>query len=401
MSEARGGVLFVSNGHGECAIADRIARELRELVQPSVALDHLSLVGVAPPGGVLTAVGPTRTMPSGGLVAMGNVRAFARDLRAGFGALFLQQAAFLRGRGRRYACAVAVGDVYALLLTRLTGRPTIFVGTAKSVYVAPYGPIERALLRGAACVFVRDEETAVRLRAQNVAASAPGNTIVDLLDGAPAAPSELAGNDWIGILPGSRDTAYADAVRLARVLRALGTVLPGARGLLSIAPGLDAAQVARALAEDGWRVATSDVTGGVAFRAEAGDARLIAWRGPLGTLLRASRLVLGQAGTANEQAAALGLPVVALDVDERASGARRNAGEGWYRMRQRRLLGDALALVPPAPEAAAAAIAELCADGARLERMRLAGPRRMGAPGGSRAIAAAVRELLGQCTGST
>ena len=31
-------------------------------------------------------VGPQRAMPSGGLVAMGNVRAFARDIGAGWGA---------------------------------------------------------------------------------------------------------------------------------------------------------------------------------------------------------------------------------------------------------------------------------------------------------------------------
>jgi uncharacterized protein (TIGR03492 family) len=386
----RDGVLFVSNGNGESAIAERIARDVRALV-PAMALDHLALVGVAPANGVLSAVGPSRTMPSGGLVAMGNVRALARDVRAGFVTLLMRQMAFLRGRGSRYRCVVAVGDAYALLLSRLTRRPAIFVGTAKSVYVAPYGPLERALLRGAARVFVRDDETAASLRAHGVAAEAPGNTIVDIIDDAPAPPPELAGADWIGVLPGSRDTAYADAVRLARVVRALAELQPGTRALLSIAPAVDADRVARALAADGWVVEPAS-TSDVPFRASAGGARLCAWRGPLGTLLRASRLVLGQAGTANEQAAACGLPVVALDVDE---AARRKAGEGWYRMRQRRLLGDALALVPPAPERAAAAIAELLADGARIELMRVAGRRRMGAGGASRAIALAVNELLG------
>jgi uncharacterized protein (TIGR03492 family) len=390
------GVLFVSNGHGESAIADRIARELRTFLPFPAALDHLSLVGVPRAGAALTVVGPNRAMPSGGLVAMGNLRALARDLHAGLAGLVLRQIAFLRGQGPRYRCAVAVGDVYALLLARLTRRPTVFVGTAKSVYVAAYGPFERMLLRGAARVFVRDDETAKRLRAQGVAAEAPGNTIVDLLDDSPAPPVELAGNDWIGILPGSRDTAYADAVRLARVVRALGALLPETRALLSIAPALDAERVAQALAEDGWRVASADSIASVPFRATAGSVRLIAWHGSLGTLLHASRLVLGQAGTANEQAAAIGLPVVALDFDEVPGGARRSAAERWYRMRQRGLLGDALALVPPAPERAAAAIAELLADDPRIERMRSAGRRRMGAPGGSRSIARGVFELLGQ-----
>jgi hypothetical protein len=63
-------------------------------------------------------------------------------------------------------------------------------------------------------------------------------------------------------------------------------------------------------------------------------------------------------------------------------------------MRQRRLLGDALAIVPPDPQRAAAAIAALLADDALLERMRAAGPARMGGRGGAEAIAKAVLELV-------
>jgi hypothetical protein len=58
-------------------------------------------------------------------------------------------------------------------------------------------------------------------------------------------------------------------------------------------------------------------------------------------------------------------------------------------MRQRRLLGEALTLVPPSPPEAAERIAALLDDPAALARMRSAGPERMGRPGGARAIAAA------------
>ena len=383
-------ILFVSNGHGENAIAERIARELRAIARVPFGLDHLALVG-EPSNGVLATVGPRRTLPSGGLVAMGNVRALTRDLRAGFVGLFASQIRFLRREGGRYDCVVAVGDVYALALARFARRPVIFVGTAKSVYVAPYGPLERRFLRGAARVFVRDSATAERLRAQGVAADAPGNTIVELADGAPPLPEELAGNSFIGILPGSRASAYLDAVRLCGVIRALGERVAPAHALLSIAPSLGPDRFAAALAEDGWIVEPAVSSDAIAFRAHAGGATLLGWRGPLGTLLAASRLILGQAGTANEQAAAAGLPVVALDAGQRL--AARAPGDEWYRMRQRRLLGDALALVPPSPGPAAAAIAELLADSVRLERMRVAGRERMGPRGGSRAIANAIVEV--------
>jgi uncharacterized protein (TIGR03492 family) len=352
-------VLFVSNGHGEAAIAKRIAAELRALAP--LRTDHFALVGSGFGDAAFHAVGPARTMPSGGLVANGNVRAFARDVGAGFFALLARQLAFLRRVRGRYAAVVAVGDVYALLLARITRAPALFVGTAKSVYVAPYGPGERRILRGARAVFVRDERTADALRRRGVDAHAPGNVIVDLL-------TTDARVDWhgaaprIAILPGSREPAYDDAAVLAQTVRELARRRPGLGAIMSIAPGLDAARFAPAL---------------------AGEPAIAAWDGDLGALLAEATIAFGQAGTANEAAAALGVPVVAL----RQPGAR--AGD-WYRMRQGRLLGDALALVPGEPAGAAAALDALLADPARLARMAATGRERMGAAGGARTIAQAI-----------
>jgi len=126
----------VTNGHGEASIAARIARDVRALAP--LATDHLALVGERLGSAGFPDVGPQRAMPSGGLVAMGNVRAFARDLGAGWLGLFAGQLRFLRSLRGRYAAVIAVGDAYAAALTRLAGVPWAFVGTAKSEYVAPY-----------------------------------------------------------------------------------------------------------------------------------------------------------------------------------------------------------------------------------------------------------------------
>jgi uncharacterized protein (TIGR03492 family) len=367
-------LLFVSNGHGEAAIAARIGREARALA-PDAELAHFPLVGGGLDGAVLREVGPRRAMPSGGLVAMGNVRAFARDLGAGFAALFARQVRFLRGERGAYDAAVAVGDAYALGMTLLTRLPALFVGTAKSVYVAPYGPFERVVLSRAARVYVRDERTAAALRAAGVHALAPGNVIADLAqDDAPALPGA-----WIGLLPGSRAEAYADAVALGRVVRALRAAGNPGDALLSIAPSLEPAPFAVALGADGWAIEHGAAP--TPFTARAGGARIVAWSGGLGAIFRASSLVLGQAGTANEAAAAAGLPVVALDPGG-------DAARDWYRMRQHKLLGEALAIVPFEPVAAAQTIGRLLADGPRLAAMRAAGQERMGAPGGAGRIAA-------------
>jgi tetraacyldisaccharide 4'-kinase len=354
-------VLFVTNGHGEASIAARIARDVRALA--GLRTEHLALVGERFGDADFPGVGPQRAMPSGGLVAMGNVRAFARDLGAGWLGLFASQVRFLRTSRRRYAAVVAVGDAYAAALARVAGRPWLFVGTAKSEYVAPYGALERRIVGAARRIFVRDRRTADALGARGLRAEAPGNVIVDLPSGERSYP--WVGTVRIALLPGSRDRAYADAERLADVAARVAESVPGVDAGLSIAPTLDATRFVPLFER---------------------HPSLGAWPGDFGGLLAGATLAVGQAGTANEAAAASGVPVVALDL----AGDRRS---DWYRMRQERLLGDAMTIVPGEPAAAAAAIVALLRDPARLERMARAGPVRMGAGGGAAAIARAVVDV--------
>jgi hypothetical protein len=354
-------VLFVTNGHGEAAIAARIARDVRALAP--LATDHLALVGERFGDAAFPDVGPQRAMPSGGLVAMGNVRAFARDLGSGWLGLFASQWRFLGAQRARYAAVVAVGDAYAAALARHTGLPLIYVGTAKSAYVAPHGAIERRIIAAAARIFVRDAATADALRRAGVRAEAPGNVIADLLadDRRYAWPAPIR----LALLPGSRERAYGDAERIAEIADGVAARVPDVAAVMSIAPGLDPARFAPLFAR---------------------HPAIAPWRGGIGGMLAGATLALGQAGTANEAAAASGVPVVALALD----GDRRS---GWYRMRQERLLAGAMLLVPGAPAAAADAIVALLNDPARVARMSAVGRERMGAPGGSRAIAAAIIEL--------
>jgi tetraacyldisaccharide 4'-kinase len=169
----------------------------------------------------------------------------------------------------------------------------------------------------------------------------------------------------IAILPGSRARAYDDARVLVNVAAAVAERIPGVGAALSIAPGLDPSGFAPALA----RLPT-----------------VVPWQGELGALLHDATVVLGQAGTANEAAAACGLPVVALELGhDRAST--------WYRMRQARLLGDALLVVPGDVPQAAEAILALLGDHVRLAHMSRVGRERMGGPGGAAAIADAIVAL--------
>jgi uncharacterized protein (TIGR03492 family) len=365
-------VLFVSNGHGEGAIAARLASELR--TRGEFITDHLALVGEQHSSHGFNDVGPRLARPSGGLVAMGNVRAFSQDLRSGFAGLWFGQRAYLANQGHTYDRVVAVGDVYALLMSFFTRRPIVFVGTAKSLYVAPYGPFERRMLRRATDIFVRDAPTAAWLRERGVPALAPGNVIVDLLD--VGAPLPAPDPPMLALFPGSRTSAYVDAVKLAAVARRVLARRKEYSAVLSVAPTLSVTEVMRLLSNDGWDVRSDDDI--FAFRAHQDGIVLHGATGELAPLVRLASIVVGQAGTGNEAAAAAGVPVVAL-----AAGKKL----GWYRMRQGRLLGEALRVVLDDVESASQAILELIDSPELREHMSRVGRERMGGSGGAAAIA--------------
>ncbi|HKU68343.1 MAG TPA: hypothetical protein VJP85_11260 [Candidatus Baltobacteraceae bacterium] len=377
-------VLFVSNGHGEIAIAARLAVELEKI--GAIGCDHLALVGDFKYASAMREVGPRRSMPSGGVIAMGNFRNIARDLGAGLAMHTVAQLRFLRGVRGTYAAAIAVGDVFALLMAlQAHARSTVFIGTAKSVHVAPYGPLEERAIRKADVAFVRDAPTAQRLAEHGIHARA-ANAIVDLYaDDVPALDAPF--DPMLALFPGSREQAYDDAVFMARVVRTVLRERPGAGGAISIAPGIDPQRMCEHFERDGWRVARGDRPQ-EPFSLYDGDREMLrAWQGPLGAMLQRITLVLGQAGTANEAAAARGIPVVAF---ARAGEERAP----WYRMRQMGLLGDALLVASADPDAAASQVTALLRDPDRRERMGAIGRERMGAPGAAAAIAEAIAQLV-------
>jgi len=387
-------ILLVSNGYGEAAIAGYLARAIHERA-PDARIDHFPMVGrvegLSP--GVET-VGPQAEMPSGGLVAYWNVRNWARDVRAGLLGLTLRQFAFLRRQHQR-SVVVAVGDVYCCAACLMFARrPTVFVATAKSELVAGHSALERAFLRRAAIVFTRDDATALALARAGVHARYAGNLMMDGIAATPGDPlPTVQGALHAGVLPGSRGDAPENAAAAIRRLRIVADKLAPKRvqALVSLAPSVPAADMLAACARAGAVLESSQARDDAAGRAGPLDVLVVAGR--FGDLLRASDIVLGQAGTGNEQAAGLGKPVIA----SAASGDP--ARVGWYRMRQQRLLGGAVAVFPDDDAAFAAGLLDLLADQPRLEAMAAQGRERMGGPGGAAVVAQAVLGLASETTG--
>jgi len=377
-------ILFLTNGHGEDEIARLILDHLAPAPETRARIAAWPMVGDGERYtrlGIAT-FGPRNTLPSEGFGTV-SLPSFLRDLRAGFVGTYLAQmrhARTLRGQAR---AIVAIGDIVPLAAAVLSGLPTIFLSSAKS---ARYGgsdghnPLERALMRRVARVFVRDDRTARLLRLKGVAAVFAGNPMMDGVAGADG--SRLAAPDRtnVALLPGTR----ADAAENTALLLAAMGLTKGMHGLVPAAPGFDLDALADAPPE-GWRVSARDGARLALSHAQGATAEVLPGR--FAEALAASDLAVGMAGTGNEQAAGLGLPLVTV------AGAG-NQGKSYLAMKKR-YFGAAATTAASDPRAIAAALTALAKDPARRAEMAEAGRALMGAPGASAAIADAARTLAG------
>lgn len=377
-------ILFLTNGHGEDEIARLILDRLAPAPGARARIAAWPMVG----GGErftrtgIATFGPRNTLPSEGFGTV-SLPAFLRDLRAGFVGTYIAQARHARSLRERARAIVAIGDIVPLAAAVLSGLPTIFLSSAKS---ARYGgtdghnPLERMLMRRVARVFARDDRTARLLRLKGVAAEFAGNPMMDGVAGADG--SRLAAPDRtnVALLPGTR----ADAAANARLLLAALGRTRGMHGLVAAAPGFDLDALAEGPPE-GWRVTARDEARLALSHAEGATAEVLPGR--FAEALAASDLAAGMAGTGNEQAAGLGLPLVAV------AGAG-NQGAAYLAMKKR-YFGAAATTAASDPRSIATALTALAEDPARRAEMAGAGRALMGAPGASAVIADAARTLAG------
>jgi uncharacterized protein (TIGR03492 family) len=281
----------------------------------------------------------------------------------------------------------------------------VFVGCAKSAYYGrryAYSRLEMRWLRGHACgVFARDALTAQWLQDRRVAACYVGNPMMDDVDPAGDLPGVAAADLVLGALPGSRRDAAANVITLMAVADALAREVPAPRSTQVVCavahePSQDDLRLwADTALETGWRP-----EGVVTNPGAAGTCR--AWRHRLGlrfcvvanrfgAVLHRARLVVGLAGTGNEQAVGLGKPVVTFPT----TGVQDNA---YLRMKMH-FFGEAAVAVDRDPVAVARTVLAILDDPDRAARMAAAGRQRMGVPGGSAAIAAALLRTLGEAKG--
>lgn len=370
----------VSNGHGEDAIGAALARELHDR-RPDLEILAFPLVGSGSSyrsAGVPTR-GVCRPMPSAGLM-LHSWSNFEADLRAGWLGVAAAQARSL-ARHRTYVLVI-VGDLFAQLLAatvrsraRFVYQPLVSVLQAGEsrpplhrLAMERFTYPERLLMRHRADrVYVRDEPSAAWLRDHGVPhAVSLGNPAMDAVLRFGSA-GDRGGGNRVALLPGSR----------AHSSRSLGLMLSVVEH-----ERLDAA-VSWALphppAVAGWAWRPAEDTNAVLGALVRGSTVVRVFDRKVGAALSGARIALATAGTAAEQAAAAGVPVVSFPLPPEHT---RDFLAG-----QERLLGDALTVVAADRSAIAGAARSLFEDDAAHATAAEAGRRRMGGPGGTRAIA--------------
>lgn len=393
-------LLIISNGHGEDFIAARLGEALQARL-PHLQIEAFPLVGTGERlvQAGLRVEGPRRRLPADGFT-MHHPQLIWRDLKAGLVQLTLRQAAYLRGR--RPDAVLVVGDVYAQMHASLIRAPRRVLQPLVSVhhmrgaegsrsplrfFMERFRGPELFLLRRAQKVYTRDAATAGYLARMGVRQTAYlGNPMMDGLAGPPlwlelAGQGGAAARAWrqlaaelpaVALLPGTREQANESAaLMLAALLRAPPTV-----GLVAWTHG----GVPRP--PPGWEPDPEPppLRGLLAaWRSPDGQRRVLWLAQRFAAVLASARAALGTAGTANEQAVGLGLPVVAFEVPPLF-------GRDYLR-NQLRLLGDGLLVSAATPDAVAARLWEALTDERVRDRARAAGEERMGGPGASAALA--------------
>jgi len=384
-------ILFISNGHGEDNQSHCIIEALGQVCS-SVEIAAIPIVGEGNAYRRLNIpiISPTQTMPSGGFFYM-NPLNFFQDLQSGLVGLTWRQLQAVWQYAPQCDLIMATGDLVPTIFAYLTGRPFVsFISPLSSYYEGRLnlGLILWQCLNSPQCkvVITKDPYTAKDLKAQ-------GLTKV-VFGGLPALDKLIFTGKDLNLLPDLPVISLLPGSRLPEAIENFQTQLRLVLEIAKIAPSVKlqfrAALVPNLIKQlteignhEGWQVQDNRLVYSV-------DEKVIVEIGcyadAFNDILYHSTLVIGMAGSAVEQAVALGKPVIQIP------------GKGpqfTYRFAeaQMRLLGSCVQTIGTKPattetlQQAAKRVIEILADQEYLAECQKNGRDRFGATGASVRIA--------------
>lgn len=395
-------ILFISNGHGEDSIAVKVIDRLRSMSTAPLDIYAWPMVGEGRIYRALAVpvVGSLNLLPSCGFATL-SLKLLLKDLKAGWIPTHYRQIKTARSMRKKYDLVVAVGDIIVIAAAVLTRSPFLFIGCAKSSYYSflhGYTRLEKFLLRKyCSMTFPRDRLTVKELDKARIKNRYVGNPMMDDLEGTGTDFGLPQDRTVIGFLPGSRTDAEENALFMLKAASAVEQT-PFKSPLLFLFAASDdlnipfiSRGVIHKKAQEGWEIekgyAKNNPVNGIVLKlAHANGCSAWFVKGHFADVLRCSTLIVGTAGTANEQAVGLGKPLLTFPT-------KGVMGKRYVKMKMQFFGPSALEVSPEVP-AIARAITDLLTDTERRKKMAAAGRERMGHPGASKTIAQEILQEL-------
>ncbi len=352
-------IIILSNSYGEDRSAAIIGTELKKIL-PDVRVLGASLVSMGEEykkRGV-EVISSSFPPPSGGFF-LKSPSGFVADITRN-SKVPLSFVTRLRKIKDEVDTVFVVGDIPLLLLGFLAFRKKMwFLAPCKSNYISPHLFLEKKFMRNlTTMVFTHDEPTAKDLRNSGINAAFLGNPMMDELD-KENLYNPPKDKTIIGILPGSRDETYKNMEKIGVVIRMIRTVYPGLHFAVAVSNTINKNRLKESI---------SDING-IDFV-----------KGAFVDVVSSSTLVISLSGTASEQTAGLGIPIVSFVGSGPQTTHNRLKG-------QERLLGGCLKFTPDFPEGVIKEIERLLSNEKLREEKGRIGKERMGIKGGARRIA--------------
>jgi uncharacterized protein (TIGR03492 family) len=287
---------------------------------PGVDLLALPIVGLGKSydqAGIAN-LGERLEMPSGGFAKEG-LKYLLKDVKAGLIGMTLRQIKTLRREGRKADLVVCIGDVLTVTLAGLFARRPILFVDSQIDYWPDHSSLEKwTIRRFCKTMLIEDRRKIEVLRKSGLPVSYVGSWVMDSITGLTGKPFAVTkGRRVVGLLPGTRGEAYGNFLMILDVVDAMKKLAPDGENLIGLAASvLELGRLKSMALERGWTFSQAgdiEVGDGIAGKLESPTgAEVFLAEGRFGDVCLSSDVVIGLAGIANEQAAGLGVPVVAF-----------------------------------------------------------------------------------------
>ncbi len=354
-------MLILPNGHGEDMVAAELIKRL--IGKADVSVFPMVDEGKAFSSLDVKVLGPRKNLPGGGF-SLRNLSYLAKDLLSGLAGSTIEQIKLLRSYKGQFDLVVGIGDIIPIIGASMIKAPFVFLGVNKTSYYKWFGynytPWEKFMLQKALKVFVRDKYTEKDLRGWGIkipSAEYAGNPLMDCMEKITRhSPSPVV---TIGFLPGTRADVKLNMEDFNKIAEEIAKTNRGEYKLM-------------------FSAAT-----------DYKNASTLIQKRSFAQVLTEADIIIGLAGTGNEQAAGLGIPVISFY-------GRGSQYDKKFAEAQKQLLGRALLLIrEKSPIIAAAAAAwDLVRNPEERELMAKVGKERMGEPGALDKIADFILQYL-------